>query len=87
MPRIARSDAAGALHHVTARGIERGEKVEKGQVNNTQTIKIHIHWGTGRSLITAHNDRDNRSRVISAERFVGKECEVYAKEEIQRRSR
>ena len=46
------------------------ESKERGQVNNTPIIKIHIYWGTGRSLTTARNDRDNQIRVISAERSV-----------------
>ena len=61
----------------------------KGDRSIIPTI-IKKYISTGKPvdlLITARNDRDNRTWVISAERFVGKECEVYAKEKIQRRNR
>ena len=44
----------------------------KGQVNNTPTIKIHIHWEPVDPLITARNDKDNRIRVYKRRKICWK---------------
>ena len=53
------------------------EERERGQVNNTPTTNFISIGEPVDPLITARNDRDNRTQVVSAERF-------YMKMNVQR---